>query len=105
MTRARSEFAYMSLAEAADLIKNGELSPVELTRAMVERIAALDSQVHAYVTVFTEEALAAAREAEEQIRAGDYRGPLHGIPLAVKDIYESGRTTGGSKLRREYTAE
>ncbi len=105
MARSSSEFAYMSLAEAADLIKNGELSPVELTQAMVERIAALDSQVHAYVTVFAEEALAAAQEAEEQIRAGDYRGPLHGIPLAVKDIYEAGRTTGGSKLRRDYTAQ
>ena len=104
MARPSSELAFLSLAEAADLIKSGQLSPVELTQAMLERIAALDSQVHAYVTVFAEEALAGAKEAEEQIRAGDYKGPLHGIPLAVKDIYEAGRTTGGSKLRKDYTA-
>ena len=105
MTHDSAELAFLSLAEAADLIKSGELSPVELTQAMLERIAALDSQVHAYVTVFAEEALAAAQEAEAQIRAGNYKGPLHGIPLAVKDIYEAGRTTGGSKLRTDYTAE
>ena len=105
MTHDSAELAFLSLAEAADLIKSGELSPVELTQAMLERIAALDSQVHAYVTVFAEEALAAAQEAEAQIQAGHYKGPLHGIPLAVKDIYEAGRTTGGSKLRTDYTAE
>jgi len=105
MTHDSSELAFLSLAEAADLIKSGELSPVELTQAMLERIAALDPQVHAYVTVFAEEALAAAQEAEAQIQAGNYKGPLHGIPLAVKDIYEAGRTTGGSKLRTDYTAE
>ena len=105
MTHHSAELAFLSLAEAADLIKSGELSPVELTQAMLERIAALDPQVHAYVTVFAEEALAAAQEAEAQIRAGNYKGPLHGIPLAVKDIYEAGRTTGGSKLRTDYTAE
>jgi aspartyl-tRNA(Asn)/glutamyl-tRNA(Gln) amidotransferase subunit A len=104
MTRSSSELAFLSLAEAADLIKSGQLSPVELTQAVLERIAALDPQVHAYVSVFAEEALAAAQEAEAQIRAGDYKGPLHGIPLAVKDIYEAGRTTGGSKLRKDYTA-
>ncbi|MCE2486495.1 MAG: amidase [Desulfurellaceae bacterium] len=105
MTHHSSDLAFLSLAEAADLIKSGQLSPVELTQAMLERIAALDSQVHAYVTVFAEEALAAAQEAEQQIQAGHYKGPLHGIPLAVKDIYEAGRTTGGSKLRTDYTAE
>ena len=105
MQHHSSELAFLSLAEAADLIKSGELSPVELTQAILERIAALDSQVHAYVTVFAEEALAAAQEAEAQIQAGNYKGPLHGIPLAVKDIYEAGRTTGGSKLRTDYTAE
>ena len=104
MTRSSSELDFLSLAEAADLIKSGQLSPVELTQAVLERIAALDPQVHAYVSVFAEEALAAAQEAEAQIRAGNYKGPLHGIPLAVKDIYEAGRTTGGSKLRKDYTA-
>jgi aspartyl-tRNA(Asn)/glutamyl-tRNA(Gln) amidotransferase subunit A len=104
MTSVNSQLAYLSLAEAANLIAKRELSPVELTQAMLDRIAALDPKLHAYYTVFSAEALAAAREAEAQIRGGNYRGPLHGMPLAVKDIYESGPTTCGSKLRKDYVA-
>ena len=95
----------MSLAAVADLIAKRELSPVELTQAMLERIAALDARLHAYYTVFATEALAAAQAAEAQIRSGTYLGPLHGIPIAVKDIYASGPTTGGSKLRKDYVAQ
>ncbi|HKA54300.1 MAG TPA: amidase, partial [Candidatus Binatia bacterium] len=104
MTDSNSQLAYLSLAEAADLIAKREVSPVELTQAMLDRVAALDPELHSYYTVFSAEALAAAREAEAQIRGGDYRGPLHGMPLAVKDIYESGPTTCGSKLRKDYVA-
>ncbi len=105
MTSTGSQLAYLSLAEAATLIAKRELSPVELTQAMLGRISALDPKLHSYYTVFSAEALAAAREAEAQIRGGNYRGPLHGIPLAVKDIYESGPTTCGSKLRKDYVAQ
>src|SRR5215813_1104624 len=105
MASTSSQLAYLSLAEAATLIAKRELSPVELTQAMLDRISALDPKLHSYYTVFSKEALAAAREAETQIRGGNYRGPLHGIPLAVKDIYESGPTTCGSKLRKDYVAQ
>ncbi|MBI3799937.1 MAG: amidase [Deltaproteobacteria bacterium] len=104
MASVNSQWAYLSLSEAAHLIAKRELSPVELTQAMLERISTLDPKLHSYYTVFSAEALAAAREAEAQIRGGNYRGPLHGIPLAVKDIYESGPTTCGSKLRKDYVA-
>jgi aspartyl-tRNA(Asn)/glutamyl-tRNA(Gln) amidotransferase subunit A len=104
MARTSAELAYLPLSEVAALIEKRELSPVELTQAMLERISALDSKLHAYYTLFAEEALATAREAETQIRNGNYRGPFHGIPFAVKDIYESGPTTGGSKLRKDYVA-
>jgi aspartyl-tRNA(Asn)/glutamyl-tRNA(Gln) amidotransferase subunit A len=104
MTSMGSQLAYLSLADVAALIAKRELSPLELTQATLDRISALDPKLHSYYTVFTTEALAAAGEAEAQIRGGNYRGPLHGIPIAVKDIYESGPTTGGSKLRKEYVA-
>jgi len=104
MTSVNSQLAYLSLAEAANLIAKRELSPVELTQAMLDRVATLDPKLHSYYTIFSAEALAAAREAEAQIRGGNYRGPLHGMPLAVKDIYESGPTTCGSKLRKDYVA-
>jgi aspartyl-tRNA(Asn)/glutamyl-tRNA(Gln) amidotransferase subunit A len=104
MASTHAQLAYLSLSEVADLIVQRELSPVELTQATLERISELDAQLHAYYTVFATEALAAAREAEEQIRHGSTRGPLHGIPFAVKDIYEAGPTTGGSKLRKDYVA-
>jgi aspartyl-tRNA(Asn)/glutamyl-tRNA(Gln) amidotransferase subunit A len=105
MASTGSQLAYLSLAEAATLIAKRELSPIELTQAMLDRISALDPKLHSYYTVFSKEALAAAREAETQIRGGNYRGPLHGIPLAVKDIYESGPTTCGSKLRKDHVAQ
>jgi aspartyl-tRNA(Asn)/glutamyl-tRNA(Gln) amidotransferase subunit A len=105
MASTSSQWAYLSLSEAANLIAKREVSPVELTQAMLDRISALDSKLHSYYTVFSAEALAAAREAEAQVRSGNYRGPLHGMPLAVKDIYESGPTTCGSKLRKDYVAQ
>jgi aspartyl-tRNA(Asn)/glutamyl-tRNA(Gln) amidotransferase subunit A len=105
MAQTSTQLAYLSLADVSTLIAKRELSPVEVTQAMLDRIAALDSRLHSYYTVFSAEALSAAREAEAQIRAGNYRGPLHGVPLAVKDIYESGPTTCGSKLRKDYVAK
>src|SRR5262245_10975447 len=104
MTNTSSQLVYASLSEVAALVAKKELSPVELTQATLDRISALDSRLHSYYTVFTADALAAAKEAEAQIRQGNYRGPLHGVPVAVKDIYEAGPTTGGSKLRKDYVA-
>jgi Asp-tRNAAsn/Glu-tRNAGln amidotransferase A subunit and related amidases len=98
------ELRYLTIAEAAELIGGKKLSPVELTEACLARIDSLDDKVQAWVTVVGDAALEAAREAEQEIAAGKYRGPLHGIPYAVKDIiYTAGiRTTGGSKVDPEF---
>ncbi|MEQ8235038.1 MAG: amidase [Gammaproteobacteria bacterium] len=74
------------LTAIAPLIAAGELSPVTLTEAMLARIASLDPQIGSYALVTPELALAEARAAEADIRAGHYRGPLHGIPVALKDL-------------------
>ncbi len=88
---------FASLLEVADLIKTRQLSPVELTNTMLERIQAVDVTLHSYVTVMADHARAAAVRAENEIGVGHYRGPLHGIPLAIKDlVYTKGvRTMGG----------
>ena len=90
----------LTLAAAAAQIKNREFSPVELTELMLARIDRLNPELVAYVTVAREEALSDARAADAEIRDGKYRGPLHGIPLSIKDnIATRGiRTTAGSKV-------
>lgn len=80
-----SDFAQMTIHELAPRIERGEISPVEVTREALDRIDALDGRLHAFVTVRHEHALDAARTAEAEIGHGDYRGPLHGIPLGIKD--------------------
>jgi aspartyl-tRNA(Asn)/glutamyl-tRNA(Gln) amidotransferase subunit A len=91
---------FLSVAEASSLIAAKRLSPVELTRAYLDRIDRLNRTLHAYVRVLHDEALAAARKATEEIVAGHYRGPLHGIPIGLKDIYDTAGvpTEGGSRL-------
>ena len=91
---------YFTIAEAARLIARREVSPVELTRAHLERIDALDGGLKAYVTVTADAALAEARTAEREVAAGNHRGPLHGVPLAYKDLFDTAgvRTTAGSKV-------
>jgi aspartyl-tRNA(Asn)/glutamyl-tRNA(Gln) amidotransferase subunit A len=91
---------YLTIAEAAGLLAAKRLSPVELVRAHLERIAACDRRIFSYITVAAELALAQARNAEREIMRGEYRGALHGIPYSLKDIfYTRGvRTTAGSRL-------
>lgn len=91
---------HLTIAEAAPRIRSGTLSPVELTRAFLERIDTLNETLFAYVTVCHERALADAERAEQEIANGVYRGPLHGIPVALKDIYDTAGilTTSGSHL-------
>jgi aspartyl-tRNA(Asn)/glutamyl-tRNA(Gln) amidotransferase subunit A len=89
-----------SLAQASAGIAAGTLSPVALTEAALARIAALDPKLNAFITITTDRARRAAAAAEAEIRAGKRRGPLHGIPYALKDIYDVAgvRTTAHSKL-------
>jgi aspartyl-tRNA(Asn)/glutamyl-tRNA(Gln) amidotransferase subunit A len=94
----------MTISEAAAQVERRTLSPVELTDAMVHRIAAVDKALNAYITVCGEEARAVAQAAEKMIGAGYHLGPLHGIPVAIKDnIYTRGvRTTAGSKILADF---
>jgi aspartyl-tRNA(Asn)/glutamyl-tRNA(Gln) amidotransferase subunit A len=102
-----ADLAYLSLTEAAALIKARRLSPVELTQAMLDRIDRLDSRVGAFITVTRDEALAAARDAERAIARGSYRGPLHGIPFGVKDThYTAGiRTTANTPVLLDFVPD
>src|SRR5438093_1131417 len=88
---AASEWPWQSLAEAAAAVKARAVSPVELTRACLERIERVDHVVRAFVSVDAEHAVQDAQSAEREIKAGHYRGPLHGIPIGLKDNYD---TTG-----------
>ncbi|MBR0565360.1 amidase [Azoarcus sp. L1K30] len=82
-----NDWHYLDISELAPLLKRRALSPVELVRSQLDRIEALDSRLHAYARVMAYESLAAASEAETEIARGRYRGPLHGIPVAVKDLF------------------
>ncbi len=76
---------HLTIHEAQGLIRSGALSPVELTRAILKRVEAVDGQLHAYLNLMADSALAEARLAEAEILQGNYKGPLHGIPVGVKD--------------------
>ena len=98
MANATSDLHHLTISEAGSLIKARELSPVDLTQAFLDRIDALDGDLNSYVTLLRDEALAQAKSAEAEISSGQYRGPLHGIPMAHKDLYDTKgiRTTGQS---------
>lgn len=98
---------FLTIAEASALIARRALSPVELTRAFLDRIAALDPQLNAYLLVTADQAMDQARAAEAEIMAGNLRGPLHGIPYALKDIYCTAgiRTTSHSRTRADYVPD
>src|SRR5216684_1836148 len=95
---------YLTIAEAARLIESRELSPVELVDSRLDRIARLDGRLNSFIRVLAEEARRDARAAEAEIAAGKYRGPLHGIPIGLKDIYETAgvATTGHSKVMQDH---
>ncbi|MEO8539843.1 MAG: amidase [bacterium] len=90
----------LTIAEAAKRIERRELSPVELTEAYLDRIERLNPAINAYVLVTAERARADAAAAEKAISGGEYRGPLHGIPIGLKDLYDTAgiATAGGSKV-------
>jgi aspartyl-tRNA(Asn)/glutamyl-tRNA(Gln) amidotransferase subunit A len=90
----------LTIADASGRISRREISPVELTAAYLERIDRLQPKVNAYVTLTAERAMSDAKTTTDEIAAGNYRGPLHGIPIGLKDLYETAgiRTTAGSKV-------
>jgi len=101
------EICYASAGELAPLIKNKEVSPVEIIDAHLARIEATEPVLNSFITLLADESRAAARQAEQDIQRGNYRGPLHGIPVALKDLYNTGgvRTTSGSRIFDNFIPE
>ncbi|HTM10813.1 MAG TPA: amidase [Verrucomicrobiae bacterium] len=85
MAAAEKPLHYLTIDEASKLIQKRALSPVDLTKAVLDRIAAVDGKLNAYLNLMSDRALSEARAAESEIQKGDYKGALHGIPVAVKD--------------------
>jgi aspartyl-tRNA(Asn)/glutamyl-tRNA(Gln) amidotransferase subunit A len=107
MSERANDLAYLSLADAAQLIRTRKLSPVEYTRALLDRIAAVDPRYNAFLVVTAERALGEAKAAEAEIAAGRWRGPMHGMPYAAKDIFDVAgmATTCHSRIRIDHRAE
>jgi len=101
---ADTEIVFKSGQELASLIKAREVSPVDVVRAYLGRIETLNPGLNAFITVTADHAIARARDAQKEIAAGKYRGPLHGIPYAPKDILATKgiRTTNGSKVTADW---
>jgi aspartyl-tRNA(Asn)/glutamyl-tRNA(Gln) amidotransferase subunit A len=101
------ELAYLSITEAGARLRRREFSVVELTDACLNRIQAIDGKLHCFITLTADLALQRARQAEKEIRAGTDRGPLHGIPIALKDLYATHgiRTTCHSAVLENWTPD
>ena len=94
MSESWQELCFLSIAEAGRLFRSRKLSPMELTQAHLDAIYRLDPSLRTYVTLLSERAMAQARRAEDEMNRGEFRGPLHGIPYALKDLfYTKGVTT------------
>jgi aspartyl-tRNA(Asn)/glutamyl-tRNA(Gln) amidotransferase subunit A len=101
------DLTFASIEDAAALLASRQLSPVELAQAQLERVERLQPQLNAFMVVTAESALEEARAAEREIVAGNYRGPLHGIPIAHKDLFQTKgvQTTMGSGILRGWTPD
>ena len=99
----KKELPFLTAIQLSKLIETKEVSPVEATQAYLDRIQEVDPKLNSYITITGEQALEAARQAEQEIAAGVHRGPLHGVPMAVKDQFNTAGvpTTGGSSILRD----
>jgi aspartyl-tRNA(Asn)/glutamyl-tRNA(Gln) amidotransferase subunit A len=104
---ARSELCYLSITEAARGIRRKDYSALELTHACLERIADLDNKLHSFLTLTVDRALQEARQADQELNAGLDKGPLHGIPVALKDLYltQGIRTTCHSAVLKDWVPD
>jgi aspartyl-tRNA(Asn)/glutamyl-tRNA(Gln) amidotransferase subunit A len=94
----------MTVAELGTRIKAKDVSPVEVAEAFIERTAATEPLLNAWITQLPEQSRAAAKQAEAEITAGNYKGPLHGIPVGLKDLFwtKGVRTTSGSAITKDF---
>ena len=101
------ELIYLSIAEAAQLLESKQVSPVELVKAHLQRIDETDERLNSFITLLRDESLEAAGQAEQSIQSGKYLGPLHGIPIGLKDLYytKGVLTTIGSKIYRDFVPD
>ena len=99
-----TDLTLLGIAEAGRLMARGDISASELTNAFLKRIDAVDRKIASYITVTSDLAHNAARQADMEMKGGVRRGPMHGIPIALKDIYETAGvpTTGHSHLKKDY---
>ena len=99
-----NDLHYLTITEAASLLESGQLSPVELVAAHLERIEETEGRLNSFVTLLADDANRAAESAEAEIQGGGYRGILHGIPIGLKDLYytKGVRTTVGSKIMGDF---
>jgi len=102
-----SELPFLSAGDLSRLIQSKEVSPVEATEAYLDRIGSLDHRFNSYLTVMREQALADAQQAEKDIASGQHKGPMHGVPVAVKDQFWSKgvRSTGGSRILADFVPD
>src|SRR6266849_4115242 len=102
-TSQKSDLHFLSISDLSELIRTKKLSPVEVTRAILDRIEKLNPGLNAYITVTRDLAMKSAQEAESEIQQKKWRGPLHGVPIAVKDLFDTAgiRTTAGSAVFKD----
>jgi aspartyl-tRNA(Asn)/glutamyl-tRNA(Gln) amidotransferase subunit A len=102
-TESGADLLKLSIGEAAELVRKKKVSPVDLTRACLAQIDTLNPKLNAFITVTAESALTDARQAEREVQRGKWRGPLHGIPIGLKDLFDTAgvSTTAGSALFKD----
>ena len=102
-----TDLCYVSAGQLSRLIRTREVSPVEVVEAHLERIDSLEPVLNSFITLLPDRAMASARLAEQEIQAGKYRGPLHGIPLGLKDLYhvKGVRNTSGTRVFDDFVPE
>jgi aspartyl-tRNA(Asn)/glutamyl-tRNA(Gln) amidotransferase subunit A len=101
------ELHYQSLSQLGQMIAKKQMSPVELAKVLLARLESLQPTLNSSITILHEESIAAARQAEKEIQGGNYRGPFHGIPVGLKDLYNTQgiRTTSGSAIFKDYVPD
>src|SRR5262245_53673067 len=104
---AHPDMLELNLTDLSKLIGSRELSSSETVKATLTRLEFLEDKLNAFITVLPDQALTEARKADQEITSGHYRGPLHGVPVSIKDMFEMAGvlTTGGSKILAEWVPE